>query len=62
MYQAPRMRPEAATTAVHGSRSKPPSRMRNSPMKPFVPGRPTAARVKSRKKPANTGMVVARPP
>ena len=39
-----------------------PVRMVNSPTKPLVPGKPTAARVKTIKKAASTGMTEANPP
>ena len=43
MYMAPRTTPVAVSAATQVLTWKMPSRIRNSPMKPPVPGRPTEA-------------------
>ena len=47
MYAAPSMTPVAARKQTQVLTSNTPSRTRNSPTKPLVPGSPTAARVKT---------------
>jgi len=56
------MTPVAATAANRGSQRKPPSRIRNSPTKPFSPGRPIEASVTIRKAATRCGVTFFRPP
>ncbi|KJU86028.1 hypothetical protein MBAV_001778 [Candidatus Magnetobacterium bavaricum] len=54
--------PLDATIAANGLLAKPPTRMRNSPIKPLVPGRPIEANVKTINRAENTGITPASPP
>ncbi|KJU83643.1 hypothetical protein MBAV_004163 [Candidatus Magnetobacterium bavaricum] len=59
---APMIMPLDATIAAVGLLAKAPSRMRNSPMKPLVPGRPMEANVKTMNRAENIGITPASPP
>ena len=56
------MTPVAATTAYHFWTLNAPSRIRNSPTKPFVPGTPIEERVTTMKQRQKTGTTFASPP
>ena len=62
MYTAARMMPVVARTATGRFTWNAPSRMRNSPTKPFSPGSPSDERDTTRKSAENAGMTVQSPP
>ena len=66
MYAAPKIMPLARTSASQNAPAKSalnkPSKTRNSPTKPDVPGNPEFARANSIMNAANMGMVLTTPP
>ena len=62
MYAAPRITPKLAITATKKLSLKTPINIKNSPIKPLVPGKPRAARVNNMNKTEYFGMIVIIPP
>ncbi len=56
------MTPVAANAAMRGSQRKAPSRIRNSPTKPFSPGKPIDDSVMIRKAATSCGITFFKPP
>ena len=55
-------RPMAARVEASGASAKEPLKMRNSPTKPFKPGRPSEEKILMPMRPVSTGATVRRPP
>ena len=62
MYAAPRITPRLAITATKKLSLKTPIKIKNSPMKPLVPGKPSAAKVNNINKIEYFGIMVTIPP
>ena len=62
IYAAPRITPKLAITATKKLSLKAAIKIKNSPIKPLVPGKPRAAKVNNINKTEYFGMIVTIPP